>query len=800
MVIVSLVRCNQQRKCGFLRTSNRINVLLSRAQHGMYIIGNTETSSHVPMWGSVLDMLRKKGNVGRDLQLCCPRHPDTLLQVTTPDDFSRVSPEAGCDILCGRRLPCGHSCINKCHSDGLHTAVYCTKPCSRVKKGCNHNCQYECGRPCDKQCTVTIRNIDMELPCGHHVDSLPCWQYQHPEQAKCSVKVERTIPGCEHKVSLPCFLDFNTPVYVCTATCGALQPCGHTCKDKCCKCRLREGPNIIKEGHGECRQQCGRDFTNCKHSCTAPCHSGEACPLCDQVCDVQCSHARCMKKCSEPCAPCAEEECASCCPHVKCNMPCAAPCDWVPCSQRCTNLLDCGHQCPSVCGAECPSKRYCQTCAPDEIKSLRADVIMLSSYAEIDLSESPCIFLPCGHVFNLESLDGLMAMSDYYKLDAATGMPTALIGQSKAFSYEEIKTCPDCRSSLRLVSRYGRIVRRALLDESTKKFIAWSNREHLQHAESMQALQGRLIESLPKVVLPAGNILMAHGSHVEVLGRLSRVGQRYRPLSNLRKKIEVFLQKTAAEEQPFRRVHDIVEALRRRRFNTGETIDAFDFDHVLVQTRGSLLATALAIRCELVAVSDFIGVLHEQRHWQDRSLEVDFSRDRHSCEALVSFAKSTSNILQQTEGHIFWAHFAGLECEVMESRDGSGTGRSFEGIRRTAEEHLDSAKVLCKTYPGQTSSVLTESEDVRRLLHEAGYQSQMRMVVAAMQGEFSGTGHWYRCENGHPFTIGECGMPMQTACCPQCNAPIGGLSHQPAAGVQHAADIERDFGNLTTRD
>lgn len=84
MVIVSLVRCNQQRKCGFLRTSNRINVLLSRAQHGMYIIGNTETSSHVPMWGSVLDMLRKKGNVGRDLQLCCPRHPDTL-EPTLPE-------------------------------------------------------------------------------------------------------------------------------------------------------------------------------------------------------------------------------------------------------------------------------------------------------------------------------------------------------------------------------------------------------------------------------------------------------------------------------------------------------------------------------------------------------------------------------------------------------------------------------------------------------------------------------------------------------------------------------------------
>ncbi|KAI9789612.1 MAG: hypothetical protein M1816_005921 [Peltula sp. TS41687] len=35
VVVISLVRSNKQNKCGFLRTSNRINVLLSRAQHGI---------------------------------------------------------------------------------------------------------------------------------------------------------------------------------------------------------------------------------------------------------------------------------------------------------------------------------------------------------------------------------------------------------------------------------------------------------------------------------------------------------------------------------------------------------------------------------------------------------------------------------------------------------------------------------------------------------------------------------------------------------------------------------------------
>ncbi|KEF56837.1 uncharacterized protein A1O9_07027 [Exophiala aquamarina CBS 119918] len=58
LIIVSLVRSNIERKVGFLRTTNRVNVLLSRAQYGMYLIGNSDTYSNIPMWQKVIDMLR----------------------------------------------------------------------------------------------------------------------------------------------------------------------------------------------------------------------------------------------------------------------------------------------------------------------------------------------------------------------------------------------------------------------------------------------------------------------------------------------------------------------------------------------------------------------------------------------------------------------------------------------------------------------------------------------------------------------------------------------------------------------
>lgn len=101
----------------------RINVLLSRAKHGMYIIGNSETSAGVEMWSHVIDMLKELGNMGDKLDLCCPRHTETPLQVKSPDDFSKISPEGGCDLHCDMRLECGHRCTTKCHSDMKHDSA-----------------------------------------------------------------------------------------------------------------------------------------------------------------------------------------------------------------------------------------------------------------------------------------------------------------------------------------------------------------------------------------------------------------------------------------------------------------------------------------------------------------------------------------------------------------------------------------------------------------------------------------------------------------------------------------------------
>ena len=62
-------------------------------------------------------------------------------------------------------------------------------------------------------------------------------------------------------------------------------------------------------------------------------------------------------------------------------------------------------------------------------------------------------------------------------------------------------------------------------------------------------------------------------------------------------------------------------------------------------------------------------------------------------------------------------------------------------------------------------------------------------IVKAL--DFSHTGHFYNCPNGHPFVIGECGGAMETARCPECGEPVGGNSHNLLGTNSRATDLEQ---------
>ncbi|KAK7755474.1 hypothetical protein SLS62_002403 [Diatrype stigma] len=475
-------------------------------------------------------------------------------------------------------------------------------------------------------------------------------------------------------------------------------------------------------------------------------------------------------------------------------------------------------KCPSICGETCPDAKFCQTCCSADIKSAVVDYIMGMEYHEIDLDEDPCIFPQCGHFITRSNMDGIMDMKAHYDM-SPEGNPTSLARASLPFSLDEVKTCPTCRGSLRSIGRYGRIVRRAMLDEATKKFISWSNNEYLKLANRLVDAQQALSELEPprplqKATRPAKKVF-GTGRVKQLHTIRDWIGvDRYVSSISLWNGIRNFTGQVRKEEQPFQRVADFVEhAIRQRRAQSN-----FAFDESQIQVKGFLQASALSLRCDTVILSDFTRV-HEVLMTARDEIRLDFTTHFKECESLIQLARTTKYPREEVEGHIYFAKFCAFQRRFGIAKEPAPapvpapveapapapaqaqaeaeppTPSAADRLSAQGNEHLDAARQLLTQYPSTKQLFEAEIEATAVQLRDGVFYQgvsgeEMRAVYAAMAREFSGTGHWYTCENGHPFTVGECGMPMQQARCPECGGPVGGSNHQPAEGVRRAEDIE----------
>ncbi len=116
IIIISLVRSNASGNIGFLKEKQRVNVLLSRARYGLFIIGNSKTLKRskqgATVWTPILKSLDEQGSLLNGFPIKCELHPDdnTSTLITKPTDFDRNCPNGGCLRPCQARLECGHVC------------------------------------------------------------------------------------------------------------------------------------------------------------------------------------------------------------------------------------------------------------------------------------------------------------------------------------------------------------------------------------------------------------------------------------------------------------------------------------------------------------------------------------------------------------------------------------------------------------------------------------------------------------------------------------------------------------------
>ena len=765
VVIVSLVRSNKDRKVGFLKTTNRINVLLSRAQHGMYIIGNTDTYSNISMWAQVLDILRAADSIGRALDLCCPRHTDTEIQIVQPEDFTRLSPEGGCRLSCDRRLTdCGHQCQARCHSESMHQVFSCPQPCERLHMPCHHKCQKEtCGEDCGS-CLVNLDNV--QLLCRHTKDNVACYLTQDLSKVRCTVPVQKYVAECNHTVEVWCSQDVSSADFSCPTPCNTALACGHPCPGTCSTCRQKdtEGQPFVK--HLQCSKICGRRFATCNHTCPRLCHEGTECGLCQAPCDVRCAHSKCPLRCHEPCTPCVESCTWSCDHRGDCGMPCAAPCSRLPCNQRCSRQLSCDHPCPGICGEECP-EGYCQICSTR--RDARVDLLEMKTYSEINLDETPIVVLGCGHFFTTESLDGLMGMSGVYVQDRY-GDFTGIQDVSVALA-QSIPRCPDCQRPVRqhCAKRFNRVVNRAVIDEMSKRFLVNGQAELRDLERQIMELDLELNDSRNDIINPLRQA-SAHYTGQMAFFAKQQLKERHARTTNLEQEIRAFVCKVADRHQPARKLHDaIVNATRRRPADEmlSDLKIADSVPTVARDRRITLGGRTAQLRAESIILDDrllMMQALHSESTATSITLPGTAPGQRaksffQSCKAFVDDCNAENLPKLAVEASLCYAGTARIYESYCRM---TNTGENKHASQQVAfaKEILEKAKGQCTLGFQNADTLLKAVEESLKLLGREWYEEVSAEEIAAVkkamlagsEGLATHSGHWYNCANGHPVS------------------------------------------------
>ena len=273
-----------------------------------------------------------------------------------------------CEVLVDKKLICGHVQRIKCYENTKICEVLVDK-----KLICGHIQRIKCcERP--KKCNVLVDKI---LRCGHIQKNVKC--YAEPKiceemvdkKLKCghiqkNVKCYAEPKLCEELIDkkLRCgHIQKNIKCYENPKKCEEIVekelPCGHICN----KCYCYEDPKNIK-----CMEKCQR-VLKCGHSCHLKCYENCKSQKCHEITKYKissCNHINdieCYLKlyptkiiCNEPCLQ-----------KLKCGHICQGTCGTclkgtlhIRCNQECSKRLICGHLCKESCSSECICREKCE--------------------------------------------------------------------------------------------------------------------------------------------------------------------------------------------------------------------------------------------------------------------------------------------------------------------------------------------------------------------------------------------------------------------------------------------------------
>ncbi len=270
-----------------------------------------------------------------------------------------------CGQSCDRVMDCGiHRCENACHPQDTPTP-HCPRSVDIVTRcPCGKTPLVELRTEPRKACTDAIPNCkkqcERKLSCGHS-----CTQTCHTgDCSPCTLQISTLCRCGRNSFEVICYQVTRDPPQ-CTRLCKATLNCGrHECGERCCtgerkaserqatKRKLKPLGGITRlldenvEAEHICTRSCGRKLKCGNHVCQDLCHRGP-CGSCKEAIfdDVSCSCGRTVLQAPLPCGT----------QPPPCNFPChrAKDCGHPPVAHNCHSEEEECPKCPFLTEKEC---------------------------------------------------------------------------------------------------------------------------------------------------------------------------------------------------------------------------------------------------------------------------------------------------------------------------------------------------------------------------------------------------------------------------------------------------------------
>jgi len=344
-----------------------------------------------------------------------------------------------------------------------------------------------------------------------------------------------------------------------------------------------------------------------------------------------------------------------------------------------------------------------------------------------------------------------MELSKHYEVDGA-GKILGPKSSPRVASGASPKSCPGCRAPLRDVDRYNRIVKLALLDEATRRFVSHASNSYAQLVDEV-AKQETALESERKTFIE----YWSHGQGNDVQSALTNYRRRGQTLL---KKLDDFTSSVTSAEQPYGRINSmIIDASRRR-----NATSTFKFDGTVIQTGFQFLGESLSLRLNWALLWDLETIHNNKavnkviRETLYAILKSSLQTLLHRCASLETSSVEAKLPQHEVEARIYRAQFTALALNHPKE-DSPITKTIAEAAipehRRREEESLQYCLKLCDRLAEPLGYLKPDVEKAIRIINGGTFYSfvstkEKEEVYKAMAQQFSGTGHWYYCRNNHP--------------------------------------------------